>query len=53
MRRVEQAQQRPGLLLQRGFVGEVNTSQLGKAKLFVGREFPGQIELNGLAQGLR
>jgi len=42
MRCLVEAQQRSGLLLQAGLVGEVNAGQFGKAELFFRREFPGR-----------
>jgi hypothetical protein len=52
VRRLEQAEQRGGLLLQRGLVVEIVARQVGKAELVFGGEFPGQLQLDGLAQGL-
>ena len=52
VRRLEQAQQRRGLLLQRRLVGEIVARQVGEAELLLRREFPGQFELDGVRQRL-
>jgi hypothetical protein len=52
MRRLEQAKQRGGLLLQRGLVAEIVARQVGKAEFLVRGKFPGQLQLNALAQRL-
>ena len=53
VRRLKQAKQHAGLLLQRGLRTEVITGQIGKAKLFVRRKLPRHFQLDGLAHGLR
>jgi hypothetical protein len=52
MRRLVQAEQRTGLLGQRGVGREIVAGQVGKAEIVLGREFPGQVQLNGLGHGL-
>jgi hypothetical protein len=52
VRRLEQAKQRGGLLLQRGLVAEIVARQVGKAEFLVRGKFPGQLQLNALAQRL-
>jgi hypothetical protein len=49
VRRLVQAEQRTGLLGQRGAGGEIVARQVGKAELFLGREFPGQVQLDAAA----
>ena len=53
MRRLEQPEQRAGLLLQRGLVAEIVAREVGKTKLLLGRKLPGHFQLYGLAYGLR
>jgi len=52
MRRLVQAQQHGRQLEVTGAGAEVFTRQIGKAELLLRREFPGQIQLDGFAQGL-
>jgi hypothetical protein len=42
VRRLEQAQEGGGLLLEAGLGAEVLARQVGETELFFGREFPGQ-----------
>ena len=46
MRRVEQAEQRRGLVRQSGFGIEIIACQVGKAELVVRRKLPGQIKVD-------
>jgi hypothetical protein len=46
VRCVVQAEQRTGLLGQRRGFGKIVTRQVGKAELFLGRKFPGQIQID-------
>ncbi|MNS41413.1 hypothetical protein D3C72_737640 [compost metagenome] len=47
VRRLEQREQRGGLLRQRGLVAEIVGRQVGKAELAFGCEFPGEVEVHG------
>ena len=53
MRRVEQAEQRRGLLLDPGAGLEVVARQLGEAELLLGRELPGEVEVDVARERLR
>ncbi len=46
MRRVEQAEQRSGLLHRTGRLVEVVARQVGEAELALAREFPGEVEVD-------
>jgi rod shape determining protein RodA len=46
VRRLEQAEQHAGLLLQPGLGAEIVARQVGKAELLLGREFPGQVQVD-------
>ena len=50
VRRLKQAHQHGRLLLQAGFIAEIVARQFGKTKVALGGEFPGQVELYGLAE---
>ena len=52
VRRIEQAQQGRGLLLGPGLGIEVFAREVGEAEVLVGREFPGQVEVDLAGQGL-
>ena len=52
MRRLVQAEQRARLLGQRGVFREIVAGEVGKAEIVLGREFPGQVQLNRLGHGL-
>src|SRR5256885_157383 len=52
MRRFEQAEQGRGLLLDTGTGLEIITRQVGETELVVGREFPGQVEVDLLRERL-
>ena len=52
VRRLIQRHQRAGLLLQRGVLRKVVTRQLGKAKIALGRKFPGHVEFDVRSHGL-
>ena len=53
VRRLEQAEQGRDLLVRAGGGAEIVARQVGKAELLVGREFPGQVEVDLLRQPLR
>jgi hypothetical protein len=52
MRRLEQAEQGARLLLLRGGTAEIVARQVGKTELLLGRELPGQFQLDALADRL-
>jgi len=52
VRRLEQPEQRGGLLLDAGGGLEVVAGEVGEAELALGREFPRQVEVDLLRQGL-
>ncbi|OPZ75592.1 MAG: hypothetical protein BWY82_00203 [Verrucomicrobia bacterium ADurb.Bin474] len=53
MRRLEQPEQRRGLLVGAGRGLEIVARQVGKAEFGLGREFPGQVQVDLLRQRLR